>query len=82
MATGRELNSEMLFYRNAWWLPRQARSTHVCLGRHNEARGSPVFRAAPLRAQSHRGPGGPVREEQVASRVHRGNDDEALRRAA
>ena len=39
-------------------------------------------RAAPLRLQSHRCPGSPVREKHLAARVHRGNDDEARKRAA
>lgn len=38
--------------------------------------------ARPLRAQSHRCPGSPVREEELASRVRRGNDDELRKRAA
>ncbi len=42
-----------------------------------------VLCAAPLRAQSHRCPGGsPVRDEPHASRAHRGNDEEARKRAA
>jgi len=41
-----------------------------------------VSGAAPLRAQSHRCPGGPERAEQLASRGHRGNDDEPRKWAA
>lgn len=38
--------------------------------------------AAPLRLQSHRGSGSPVREKHLASRVHHGNDDKVQKRAA
>lgn len=38
--------------------------------------------ARPLRTRSYRFPGSPVREEELASRVHRGNAYEARKRAA
>jgi hypothetical protein len=38
--------------------------------------------ARPLRARSYRCPGSPVRGEELASRDHRGNDNEERKRAA
>jgi hypothetical protein len=38
--------------------------------------------ARPLRAQSHRCPDSPARDEKLAPRIHRGNDDEVRKRAA
>lgn len=38
--------------------------------------------AAALRVQSHRFPGSPVGEKQLASRIHVGDDDEARKLAA
>ncbi len=41
-----------------------------------------VSSARPLRTQSHRCPANPVREWELGSRVHRGNDDATQKRAA